>query len=279
MVQNFVLNFCKLLQSCGEAHASSHLFVIEQEERQFILFLILFDIRINLASILNFSVESNLRPCFLKPIEQFLDHFTFILGLLDSVRERHVSRMVSGGHVTIPVHHVVDEFNDWVELAKHDHFFIVFEAYLQQREGNVIKRVCLEGGSHVLKSLFLSESVQVEIRKCNVVHFKLLDSHLKLHALSILSLYDFLLERLRYFSDLFSLLTHHNLIDIPEEVLRHVEVVRLSIFVPVKHLLHSVQNRVEPSRLAIVTCARQLLEKDLEIVLDVTLKEFFGSLV
>jgi len=53
----------------------------------------------------------------------------------------------------------------------------------------------------------------------------------------------------------------------------------LPILVPVKYLLQAIQHRVEPSWLAIVSGAGQLLEKNLEIVLNVTFKEVSGSLV
>jgi len=75
-------------------------------------------------------------------------------------------------------------------------------------------------------------------------------------------------------------LTHHYLIDISEEGLSHIEVIRLvPILVPVKYLLQAIQHRVEPSWLAIVSSTGQLLEKNLEIVLNVTFKEVSGSLV
>jgi len=53
----------------------------------------------------------------------------------------------------------------------------------------------------------------------------------------------------------------------------------LPILVPVKYLLQAIQHRVEPSWLAIVSGAGQLLEKNLEIVLNVTFKEVSGSLI
>jgi hypothetical protein len=71
--------------------------------------------------------------------------------------------------MTVLVHHVVDELNHRVKLAKFDHFFVVFEAYLKQGKVDIILRVRLEGGSHIIKCLIFGESVQAEARKSNSV--------------------------------------------------------------------------------------------------------------
>jgi hypothetical protein len=84
---------------------------------------------------------------------------------------------------------------------------------------------------------------------------------------------------LRYFSEKFRILTYHQLIDISEEVLGHVEVVRLLILVCVKYLLHFINHRVEPGWLAIKASSRKQLEKNLEIVKEMNFKEVTRSLV
>lgn len=72
-----------------------------------------------------------------------------------------MSCVVSGGHVTVTINHVIGELDDGLELAKFDHLVVVFEADLEQGEALVILRGVLEGGSHILKGVVLGEAVQV----------------------------------------------------------------------------------------------------------------------
>jgi hypothetical protein len=117
--QNFILDFCKLLQPRCKAHSTILFFIVNQEKCEAMLIIVLSDVLILFASKLYNCFKSNLRPCFLEPLELFFNHFAifFVLTCLDHFSEGLLSCFITRNHVAETTHHVVSELYDRVEMS------------------------------------------------------------------------------------------------------------------------------------------------------------------